>query len=146
MIDAMTPLHLAVLLGAAGLDIAGADTRGLHRQRERQGELAVIVHLEFPNWKGQGALDGIKKVETAPLVFPRIQPQDAVARAVIDGRVLIPCVAGDRDVFDIDLDTVPGPFAFKQFELARPPFSAAVQGCKPRSRQIRWAVAAATRI
>ncbi len=51
IIDSMTPLHLAVLLGAAGRDVA--DAGGLDRQRKGQGKLAAIVDLELRTGKGK---------------------------------------------------------------------------------------------
>jgi hypothetical protein len=50
------------------------------------------------------------KVEAAAVIELWIQPEHAVARTVIDGRVLTGVLPPDTDELHIHLDTLSGPF------------------------------------
>lgn len=58
------------------------------------------------------------------ILFP-IEPEDAIARAVIKGRVLKAFLAGHLHFLDIDLHTIAGPFPAKERELPGPAFRGA---------------------
>ncbi len=102
----MTPFHLPVLFGPARFDVPKTDTGFLHGQSKGKGEFGPIVDLNLANGKREGVSHRSQEVETGAVILARIQAQDAIARAVIQGRVLKTFLAGDFHFLDINLHTV----------------------------------------
>ena len=117
VIDAVAPLHLAVLLRAPGADVPMPDPRRLHGQRELERKLPPVVALEAPNGKGEGTSELVQKGQAGPVVQPPVQPQDTEPRAIIQGRVLKRPPSRNFDKLDVDLDGLPGLGFFEQLEL-----------------------------
>ena len=88
VVNAMTALHLAVLLGAPGLDVAVPDPERLHGERKGEGKLMPVVALKLPDRERKRAAELAQKRQARALVQPAIEPQDAKPCAVIEGGVL----------------------------------------------------------
>ena len=108
VIDPVTAFHLSVLLRPSRADVAMADPRRLHGQRELERKLPPVVALEAPNGKGKGAPELGQEGQAGPVVQPTVQPQDAEPRAIIQGRVLERPLPRNLDELDVDLDGLPG--------------------------------------
>ena len=73
-------------------------------------EFAAVVDLDFPNGEGQSLSHRGQEIDTGAMVLARIEPQDTIARAVIQGRVLKTFLASDPYFLGIDLHTIAGVF------------------------------------
>jgi len=62
----MAPLDLAVLLGSTQSDIAMANARNLHREREGQSELGTVAKLQLPDGKRKRPSQFTKEVKARP--------------------------------------------------------------------------------
>lgn len=102
----MTAFNIPVLFGSARFDIPQADPGFLHGE----WEFAAVVDLDFPDEEGQSLSHRGQEIDTGAMVLARIEPQDAIARAVIQGRVLKTFLASDAYFLDIDLHTIAGVF------------------------------------
>lgn len=61
--------------------------------------------LYFANGKRECGLDSAEEHVAGLLIFPRIETEDSIASAIINGGVLEALGAGHVDFFDVHLDT-----------------------------------------
>jgi hypothetical protein len=104
LIDAMTALNLPVLLRASGLDIPMPNACSLDCPFESQREFGAVVALKFSDGKGQVPAELLDEVQARVLILPGIQPQHAIAGAIVDRRVLKHALSGELHNLDVDLD------------------------------------------
>lgn len=121
VIDAVAGFDLATLLGPARLDVAVANAVGLDGEAEGQRKLCPVVALELPNREREHLLELLKEVQAHVLIEPRIEAQDAEARAVVQCRVLEDSGPLQLDDLDVDLDGLSRLLFLKQLQLWWPP-------------------------
>jgi len=109
-IHTVTAFDLSILFRPTRFDVPQANPGFLYGEREGEGELGAVVDLDFANGERQGVSHRGQEVETGAVILARVEPQDTIARAVIDGGVLKTFLAGDLHFLDIDLHTVTGVF------------------------------------
>src|ERR1041384_1638471 len=102
----MAAFDFAVLLRPARSNVVVLDASAFDRKLECQRELRPVVRLNPADREWHRVQDLLEKRPTAPLVQRPTEAQHAVARAVIDGRVLKPALPCDAHELDVDLHTV----------------------------------------
>ncbi|HZR82175.1 MAG TPA: hypothetical protein VFD92_13855 [Candidatus Binatia bacterium] len=85
-----------------------------------------------------------EKRDARACVEPRIQPQDTIAAAVIDGRVPKHAPASDTNELYARLNAIAGSLALEELELSRPPLAHRLHRGSFDART-RWIVDCATR-
>lgn len=114
----MTPFNVSVLFWSPRLNRPQANPGFLHGEGNGEREFGAVVDLDVPNGEPQRLAHRGQEVQTGAVVFAWIQPQDTIARAVIQGRVLKPVLTGDLPFFDVDLHTVAGVLLAEEDRLA----------------------------
>src|SRR5262249_53906079 len=104
---------------APGADVAMADPRGLHGQREGEREFLTVVALQTANRKGKGPLERVQEGPAAAGVQAPVQPQDAESGAIVQGGVLERPAPGNLHTLDVDLDGFPRLGLFEELQLTR---------------------------
>jgi hypothetical protein len=102
----MTAFDLPILFRPTWFDVPQADPGFLYGESKGEREFGAIVDLDFPNGEGQRLSYRGQEVETSAVILARVEPQDAIARAVIQRRVLKTFLASDFHLLHIDLHTV----------------------------------------
>src|SRR5262249_6623655 len=127
VVDSVTPFDLAVLLRPARPDVAMADPRRFHRERELEGELPAAVALQPADGGGQRREHPPQEGQARGVVQRPIEPQDTEARAVVEGGVLERPATPNPDELHIHLDGIARLGLLEEFELARGPLAGAPQ-------------------
>src|SRR5262249_24873696 len=104
---------------APGADVAMADPRGLHGQREGEREFLTVVALQTANRKGKGPLELVQEGQAAAGVPAPVPPQDAESGAIVQGGVLERPAPGNLHKLDVDLDGFPRLGLFEELQLTR---------------------------
>ncbi len=110
----MTAFDLLNLFGPTWSDVPRADPGFLYGERE----FGAIVDLNFPNGEGQRLSYRGQQVETGAVILARVEPQDAIARAFIQSRVLDTVLANDVHLLHIDPHTVARVFFSEEGRVA----------------------------
>ncbi len=106
VVNAVTAFDFAVLLRPMGLDVAEANPRSLHGQPKGQGAFGAVVDLDLLDDKGEGLSKRFEEVEAGRVIFRAIEPEDAIAGAIIEGGVLEASLSRDLQFLHVHMDTV----------------------------------------
>ena len=105
-VDPMTPFHFPVLFRASRGNVAEADASLLHRQGKGKREFCAIINLNFANGKREHLPNRGQKLKTGAMILAGIEAQDAIPRAVIEGRILKTFLPRHFHFFNINLHTI----------------------------------------
>src|SRR5262245_36581917 len=96
------------------------DPGRFHGELEGQGELVAIVRLWPPDRERARGTELAEERDAVPVIHPAVEAQHAVARAVIERRVLEHALTSNLDELHVHLDAVSGPVPLEQLELPWP--------------------------
>jgi hypothetical protein len=123
LIDPMAPLDFAVLLRPAGPNVPVPDPGGFDPEDKGEGELLPVIALQPLDGEREGPPElGEDGVGRALMQTP-VEPQDAKARAVVQGRVLKRPAARDLHVLHVDLNRLSRFRLLEESHLARFPLA-----------------------
>jgi hypothetical protein len=88
VVDPMTALHLAILLGPSRRDVAVSNAGGLHGEREVEPEFCAVVRLQLVNGKRHRGAEFPEERQAGAMIELPIQAQDTEPRAVVQRGVL----------------------------------------------------------
>ena len=131
VVDPMAPLDFAVLLRSPGPNVSVADPGGLDPEHEGKRELLPMVALHSFDGERKGPLELSEEREARAVMQTSVQPQDAEARAVVQGGVLKRPTARDPHVLHVDLHRLSRFRLFEQPHLAGFPLAGPAQAGHP---------------
>src|SRR6266536_1215018 len=122
VVDAVAAFDFAVLLGAPRLDVPVSEAGELDGQHKVEREFGAVIGLHLLDREGQYLAELGEEVDTGARIEPGEETQDAIAGAVVAGRVLVGLRPVDGHHLDVDLDGLARRRLLEQFELpGRPP-------------------------
>jgi hypothetical protein len=123
LIDPMAPLDFAVLLRPAGPNVPVPDPGGFDPEDKGEGELLPVIALQPLDGEREGPPELGEEGEARAVMQTPVEPQDAKARAVVQGRVLKRPAARDLHVLHVDLNRLSRFRLLEESHLARFPLA-----------------------